>query len=124
MTDDNTQRAIGELRGEMKGVDRRLGEIIDLIKSQDERSSASRSKMYEAQEKTAREVQDLGRRVGLVEGTVSNMDPVFRRVGSLMERSKGILMVLAVIWLFMGGLILEGIRWIGQIVAKAFLGGP
>ncbi len=124
MTDDNTQRAIGELRGEMKGVDRRLGEIIDLIKSQDERSSSSRARMHEAQEKTAREVHDLSGRVGKVEDTVANMDPVFQRVGSLMERSKGILMVLAIIWLFMGGLILEGIRWIGQIVAKAFLGGP
>lgn len=124
MTDDNTQRAIGELRGEMKGVDRRLEEIIDLIKSQDERSSASRARMYEAQEKTAQEVHDLGRRVGLVEGAVENMDPIFRRVGSLLERSKGILFVVGIIWLFMGGLILEGIKWVGQVVAKAVMGGP
>ncbi len=124
MTDDNTQRAIGELRGEMKGVDRRLEEIIDLIKSQDERSSASRARMYEAQEKTAQEVHDLGRRVGVVEGSVADMDPVFKRVGSLLERSKGILFVVGIIWLFMGGLILEGIKWVGQVAAKAFMGGP
>lgn len=124
MTDDNTQRAIGELRGEMKGVDRRLGEIIDLIKSQDERSTASRARMYESQEKTAQEVHDLGRRVGLVEGAVENMDPVFKRVGNLLERSKGILFVIGIIWLFMGGLILEGIKWVGQLAAKAFMGGP
>lgn len=131
MPEDNTQRDIGdlkgelgELRGEMKGVDRRLGEIIDLIKSQDERSSASRARMYKVQEETVQEVHDLGRRVGLVEGAVENMDPVFRRVGSLLERSKGVLTVLAIIWLFMGGLILEGIKWIGQIITKAFMGGP
>jgi len=129
--EDNTQRDIGdlkgelgELRGEMKGVDRRLGEIIDLIKSQDERSSASRARMYEAQEKTAQEVHDLGRRVGVVEGSVADMDPVFKRVGSLLERSKGILFVIGIIWLFMGGLILEGIKWVGQVAAKAFMGGP
>ena len=124
MPDDNTQRAIGELRGEMKGVDRRLSEIIDLIKSQDERSSASRTRMYEAQEKTAGDVRELSGRVASVEGAVANMDPVFRRVGSLMERSKGILLTLAVIWLFMGGLILEGIKWLGQMVAKLLVGGP
>lgn len=124
VTDDNTQRAIGELRGEMKGVDRRLGEIIDLIKSQDERSSASRARMYEAQEKTAQEVRDLGGRVGAVEGAVAAMDPVFRRVGSLLERSKGILFVVGLIWLFMGGLILEGIKWAGQMIARAVTGVP
>lgn len=131
MPEDNTQRDIGdlkgelgELRGEMKGVDRRLGEIIDLIKSQDERSSASRARMYETQEKTAQEVHDLGRRIGLVEGAVETMDPVFKRVGSLLERSKGILFVIGIIWLFMGGLILEGIKWVGQVAAKAFMGGP
>lgn len=117
MTDDNTQRAIGRLEGQMQ-------EVIKLLKSQDERSTASRARMHEAQEATAREVHDLGRRVGVVEGTVANMDPVFQKVGSLMERSKGILMVLAIIWLFMGGLILEGVKWIGQLVAKAVMGGP
>lgn len=117
MTDDNTQRAIGRLEGQMQ-------EVISLLKSQDERSSQSRARMYEAQEKTAREVHDLSRRVGTVEGTVAAMDPVFKRVGSILERSKGILMVLAIIWLFMGGLILEGIRWIGGMVAKAVMGGP
>lgn len=131
MPDDNTQRDIGtmkgqlgELRGEMKGVDHRLSEIINLIKSQDERSSQSRARMYEAQEKTAREVHDLSRRVGTVEGTVAAMDPVFKRVGSILERSKGILMVLALVWLFMGGLILEAVRWIGGLVTKSLWGGP
>src|SRR5690606_27452198 len=114
MTDDNTQREIGQLRGEMKGVDRRLSEIIDLIKDQDERSSASRARMYETQEITSIEVHSLNARVGAVEGSVANMDPVFRRVGGLLERSKGILMVLAVFWLFMGGLIVEGVKWIGM----------
>ena len=117
MTDDNTQRAIGRLEGQMQ-------EVINLLKSQDERSSQSRARMYEAQEKTAREVHDLSGRVKAVEGTVAAMDPVFQRVGSLMERSKGILMVLAIIWLFMGGLILEGVKWLGQVAAKAFMGGP
>lgn len=117
VTDDNTQRAIGRLEGQMQ-------EVISLLKSQDERSSQSRARMYEAQEKTAREVHVLTSRVGAVEGAVASMDPVFKRVGSLLERSKGILMVLALIWLFMGGLILEGIKWLGQLAAKAFLGGP
>ncbi|KQX35349.1 hypothetical protein ASD04_15020 [Devosia sp. Root436] len=117
VTDDNTQRAIGRLEGQMQ-------EVISLLKSQDQRSSDSRARMHEAQEKTAREVHDLSGRVGKVEGAVANMDPVFQRVGSLMERSKGILMVLAIIWLFMGGLILEGVKWIGQLVAKAVMGGP
>lgn len=117
MTEDNTQRAIGRLEGQMQ-------EVINLLKSQDERSTASRARMHETQEKTAREVHALSSRVGAVEGAVAHMDPVFKRVGSLMERSKGILMVLALVWLFMGGLILEGVKWIGQMVAKAVLGGP
>lgn len=117
MTDDNTQRAIGRLEGQMQ-------EVISLLKSQDERSSQSRARMYEAQEKTAREVHDLNRRVGTVEGTIAAMDPVFKRVGSLLERSRGILMVLALIWLFMGGLILEGVRWIGGLITKSLWGGP
>ncbi len=131
MPEDNTQRDIGdlkgelgELRGEMKGVDRRLEEIIGLIKSQDERSSASRARMYEAQEKTAQEVHSLNSRVKTVEGAVAAMDPVFQRVGSLLERSKGILFVVGIIWLFMGGLILEAIKWVGQMVARAVMGGP
>ena len=117
MTDDNSQRAIGRLEGQMQ-------EVINLLKSQDDRSTAARARMYEAQEKTAQEVHDLGRRVGLVEGAVENMDPVFKRVGSLLERSKGILFVIGIIWLFMGGLILEGIKWVGQVATKAFMGGP
>jgi hypothetical protein len=117
MSDDNTQRAIGRLEGQMQ-------EVISLLKSQDERSTQSRARMYEAQEKTAREVHGLTSRVGAVEGAVANMDPVFKRVGSLLEQSKGILMVLALVWLFMGGLILEGVKWLGQIAAKAFMGGP
>lgn len=117
MTDDNTQRAIGRLEGQMQ-------EVISLLKSQDERSTSSRARMYEAQEKTAREVHDLAGRVVLVEGAVASMDPVFQKVGSLLERSKGILFVIGLIWLFMGGLILEGVKWLGQIAAKAFMGGP
>lgn len=64
VTDDNTQRAIGRLEGQMQ-------KVISLLKSQDQRSSDSRARMHEAQEKTAREVHDLSRRVGKVEGWVS-----------------------------------------------------
>ena len=117
MSDDNTQRAIGRLEGQMQ-------EVISLLKSQDERSTQSRARMHEAQERTAREVHGLTSRVGAVEGAVARMDPVFNRVGSLLERSRGILMMLALVWLFMGGLILEGVKWLGQLAAKAFMGGP
>lgn len=34
-----------------------------------------------------------------------------------------ILMVLAIIWLFMGRLNLEGVKWLGQLAAKAFMAG-
>lgn len=115
--DNNTQRAIGRLEGQMQ-------EVISLLKNQDERSTASRARMHEMQDKTAREVHDLTGRVVAVEKAVAHMDPIFRRVGSLLERSKGILMVLAIIWLFMGGLILEGIRWVGLVVSKALTGAP
>lgn len=117
MTDDNTQRAIGRLEGQMQ-------EVISLLKSQDERASASRSRMYEAQEKTTLEVHDLSNRVEGVEEAIKIMSPVVKQVEKLKERAWGILIVLLFVWAIVGGLILDGVTWVAQMIAKAFMGGP
>jgi|GEM_PF-6956224 len=117
MTETNSERAIGRLEG-------KLDALIKTVEQQGQQSTEGRAKIYERLEKVDRDTQLLTGRMEAVEGTVTRMGPVFMRVGSLLERSKGALWVLAIFWLFMGGLILEGIRWVGHVAAKAFMGGP
>lgn len=114
---ENSERAIGRLEG-------KLDALIKTVEQQGQQSSEGRAKIYERIEKVDKDTQMLSGRLDAVEGTVTKMGPVFTRVGSLLERSKGALWVLAIIWLFMGGLILEAVRWVGGIAGKAFMGGP
>lgn len=117
MTETNSERAIGRLEG-------KLDALIKTVEQQGEQSSAGRAKIYERLEKVDQDAKAMAGRLGTVEASVTSMHPVFTRVGSLMERSKGVIAVLAIFWLFMGGLILEGVRWVGGMVAKAVMGGP
>lgn len=109
---DSTDRAIGRLEGKMEEVIRLLAE-----------SSASRAKLYEGMERVQADVVAINGRMQAVESAVHVMDPLVKEFGRIKERWRGIALVLGVIWLILGGLILQGITWIGGWLWKAVGGG-
>lgn len=112
MADSTTDRAIGRLEGKMEEVLRLLQE-----------SSASRGQLAKAVEDIRTETSALGTRLGTVEKAIQVMDPLVQEFGRIKERWRGIALILGVIWLILGGLILQGITWVGGLVWRALGGG-
>lgn len=109
--DSNTQRAIGRLEGKME-------EVINLLKE----SSASRAKLYEGLEAVRSDIGDMDNRLEKVEGAIHIMDPLVKEFGNLKERWRGIVLVVAVVWLILGGAVMNGITWIVGLLWRAI--GP
>lgn len=114
---DDTQRAIGRLEG-------KLDSLIKSVEQMAEQSSTARGKIYERVERISADTADVDRRLGELEKTVKVMDPMVQDLARLKERGLGVLALLGFIWLFVGGLILQGIGWLWSALLRSMGGGP
>ena len=109
--DSNHERAIGRLEGKMDS-------LIETVKAQGEKSDQSRAKLYERVEGVERSTEKIDGRLKTVEGTVTKMSPLVDEFGRIKQRGVGILMMLGVLWMLLGGLLLQGlaaiVAWIGR----------
>jgi hypothetical protein len=108
----SADRAIGRLEGK-----------LDALIEQGEQSRRSREKMYERLEKLGNDISTVNHRLGDVEDAVKVMDPLVKEFGRLKERGVGILMLLSLIWLLLGGLIVQALSWAFGLLMKAVGGG-
>src|SRR5690606_22130704 len=111
----NQERAIGRLEGKMDS-------LIEAVKAQGEKSDASRAKMYERIEGVERSTEKMDGRLQTVEGTVTKMSPLVDEFGRIKQRGVGILMMLGVLWMLLGGLLLQGLAAIVAWIGKGFGG--
>lgn len=111
----NHERAIGRLEGKMDS-------LIEAVKTQGEKSDASRAKMYERIEGVERSTEKMDGRLQTVEGTVTKMSPLVDEFGRIKQRGVGILMMLGVLWMLLGGLLLQGLAAIVAWIGKGFGG--
>lgn len=115
MADDYAElsRAIGKLEGSLEALIR-----------QGEDAQESRKKLYESAERTRAEVSDLIKRLDTVETTVKGMDPLVQEFGRLKQRGLGVLMVLSLVWLMLGGLVVQALGWaVGWLLRSLGQGG-
>ena len=105
---DSTERAIGRLEGK-----------LDALIEQGELSRQSRAKLHERMDDMASKVAGVDHRMGAVEGSVKEMEPLVADYARLKQRGLGILAVLGFVWLILGGVILEAIKWLVGLVMRA-----
>lgn len=105
MVETSHDRAIGRLEG-------KLDALIETVKAQGEKSDQGRAKLYERVEGVERATHNLDGRVQTIEGTVKKMNPLVEEFGRLKQRGLGMLMLLGIVWMLLGGLLLNGISWI------------
>ena len=115
MPESNQERAIGRLEGKMDS-------LIEAVKAQGEKSDASRARMYERIEGVERSTEKMDSRLQTVEGTVTKMSPLVDEFGRIKQRGVGILMMLGVLWMLLGGLLLQGLSAIVSWIGKGFGG--
>lgn len=112
---DGMQRDLGRVEG-------KLDALIETVKAQGAKSDASRARLYDRMESVERNTHDLDGRMKTVEGTVKKMSPLVDEFGRLKQRGVGILMMLGVLWMLLGGLLLQGLSAIVSWIGKGFGG--
>ncbi|WP_127143317.1 DUF1515 family protein [Pelagibacterium montanilacus] len=115
MTEANNDRAIGRLEG-------KLDALIETVKSQGEKSDASRARLYDRVGSVERNTHELDSRMHTVEETVGKMRPLVDEFGRLKQRGVGMLMIIGFVWLLVGGLVVQGLGWVAAWAIRT-LGG-
>ncbi|WP_127074028.1 DUF1515 family protein [Pelagibacterium lentulum] len=93
-------------------VEGKLDALIETVKQQGEKSDASRARQYERIEAVERNTHDLDGRMKTVEGTVQKMSPLVEEFGRIKQRGVGMLMLLGLVWLIIGGLVVQALQWV------------
>lgn len=99
MPDNNVDRAVGRLEGQME-------QVLAMLQT----SAVNRQQLYEGQEQLRIELQAVGRRVEDISATVSKVEPVASEFNKWKERGVGIVALLGLVWLFFGGLVVRGVE--------------
>lgn len=114
--DGDTGRIIGNMEGQLEALTKAVQAMAEQNAADNKESRESRSKMYGRMEEVSAKVASVQITVSDIDDRLKEVEPVARDVLKWKERYIGARMMMAIVWLVVGGSVASIATWLFKFV--------